>query len=53
MSKFPILFTKFPCLQHHDLTEEVIEKLNKLTPMIDDIFYEVNLDNRSPRFLLK
>ena len=51
MSKFHILFNKFECLQHHDMTDQVIEMLNKLTPLVEAIFFELNQVNRSPRLL--
>ena len=53
MHKFPVVFKKFPCLEQHDLTHTMIDDLNKLTPLIDDIFYEISFINRSPRLLLK
>ncbi|CDW83132.1 UNKNOWN [Stylonychia lemnae] len=52
-SQFPISFKKMPGLSETDDTDKFIETLNKLTPMVIDVFKEVNQVDRSPRALQK
>jgi hypothetical protein len=38
LDKFPILFQPLSCLAHHDTTHDVLEFMNKLTPMCKFVF---------------
>ena len=38
---FPIKFSELESLKEHDETEHFIQSLNKLTPIIGDIFKEL------------
>jgi hypothetical protein len=53
MQKFPITFKQLQGLSSHDDTDKYIESMNKLTPMVIDIFKEVNQTDKSPRALQK
>ena len=46
-------FKTVPGMESHDETDKAIEGLNKLTPIVIDIFKEVNQPHKSPRALQK
>jgi hypothetical protein len=56
LNKFPIAFKPLEGLSQIDETEKYLEGLNKLTPLVEDVFKELaSLTNgsRSPRALQK
>ena len=56
VGSFPIKFEELEALKDHDETEHYVQSLNKLTPIIADIFQEltgVNGSSKSPRALQK
>eukprot|EP00347_Sterkiella_histriomuscorum_P012099 403369900 len=51
MNQFPITFKQLNGLENHDDTDKYLETLNKLTPMVLDIFKVLNQADLSPRAL--
>lgn len=53
MSQFPIHFKPLTCMSALDDTDKHMESLNKLTPLVHDIFVELGQTGKSPRILQK
>jgi len=44
--QFPIRFKTLECFKEHDESEQMVESLHKLTPLINDIFEEINAGSK-------